>query len=126
MINIHLNGEARQVPEGLTLAALLDWLHLPADRMAVERNLEIVPRGQWNQTMIGEGDRLEVVQFVGEQFGEESDKYETPWFRGVGDSRYKLVPSLYRTRAGREKYADDELRNEFARSVASRRGARAP
>ena len=65
MINIHLNGEARQVPEGLTLAALLDWLHLPADRLAVERNLEIVPRGQWDQTMIGEGDRLEVVQFVG-------------------------------------------------------------
>jgi len=65
MINIHLNGEARQVPEGLTLAALLDWLHLPGDRVAVERNLEIVPRGQWDQTMIGEGDRLEVVQLVG-------------------------------------------------------------
>jgi thiamine biosynthesis protein ThiS len=65
LINIHLNGEARQAPEGLTLLALLDWLQLPTDRVAVERNLEIVPRSQWGETTIGEGDRLEVVRFVG-------------------------------------------------------------
>jgi len=65
LISIHLNGEARQVPEDITLAALVDWLELPADRVAVERNLEIVPRNQWSETMIGEGDRLEVVHFVG-------------------------------------------------------------
>ncbi len=65
MINIHLNGEARQVPESLTLLALLDWLQLPGDRVAVELNLEIVPRGQWGETTIAEGDRLEVVHFVG-------------------------------------------------------------
>ena len=65
MISIHVNGEARQVPEGLTLASLLHWLQLPADRVAVERNLGIVPRSQWTETMIGEGDRLEVVHFVG-------------------------------------------------------------
>lgn len=72
MINIRLNGEARQVPEGLTLRALLDWLQLPGDRVAVELNLEIVPRGQWAETTIAEGDRLEVVHFVGggrEDFG---------------------------------------------------------
>ena len=65
MISIHLNGEARQVPEDLTLASLVEWLELPGDRIAVERNLEIVPRNQWSETMIGEGDRLEVVHFVG-------------------------------------------------------------
>jgi thiamine biosynthesis protein ThiS len=65
LISIHPNGEARQVPEDITLAALVGWLELPADRVAVERNLEIVPRNQWNETMIGEGDRLEVVHFVG-------------------------------------------------------------
>jgi thiamine biosynthesis protein ThiS len=65
LINIHVNGEARQVPRGLTLLALLDWLQLPADRVAVERNLAIVPRSQWGETTIGEGDRLEVVHFVG-------------------------------------------------------------
>jgi thiamine biosynthesis protein ThiS len=53
------------VPDDLTLASLVDWLRLPADRVAVERNLEIVPRNQWTETTIGEGDHLEVVHFVG-------------------------------------------------------------
>jgi thiamine biosynthesis protein ThiS len=65
LIPIQLNGEAREVPEGLTLAALLDWLKLPADRVAVERNLEIVPRDNWLATDIHVGDCLEVVHFVG-------------------------------------------------------------
>ena len=53
------------MPAGLTVAALLDFLRLPADRVAVERNLEIVSRRQWNETLIETGDRLEVVHFVG-------------------------------------------------------------
>ena len=65
MINIHLNGELREVPENLTLTALLDWLKLPADRVAVERNREIAPRSSWAETLIQAGDRLEVVHFVG-------------------------------------------------------------
>lgn len=65
MIRIQLNGEAREVPDGLTLASLLDWLKLPTDRVAVERNLEIVPRDNWTATPIRVGDRLEVVHFVG-------------------------------------------------------------
>jgi thiamine biosynthesis protein ThiS len=65
LISIHLNGELREVPEGLNLAALLEWLKLPADRVAVERNLEIVSRPQWSETIIRADDRLEVVHFVG-------------------------------------------------------------
>jgi thiamine biosynthesis protein ThiS len=65
LINIRLNGELREVPEGLSLAALLDWLKLPADRVAVERNLEIVPRSKWGETIMQASDRLEVVHFVG-------------------------------------------------------------
>ena len=65
MIAISLNGEHREVPENLTLQALLAWLNLPADRVAVERNLEIVPRSLWAETAIHAGDRLEVVHFVG-------------------------------------------------------------
>lgn len=65
MISIFLNGEAREAPEGLTLAELLDWLKLPQDRVAVERNLKIVPRESWAGAVVGEGDRLEIVQFVG-------------------------------------------------------------
>ncbi len=64
-MRIRLNGELREVPEGLSLTALLDWLKLPADRVAVERNLEIVPRDRWAVTAIESGDRLEVVHFVG-------------------------------------------------------------
>jgi thiamine biosynthesis protein ThiS len=44
---------------------LLDWLKLPQDRIAVEYNLEIAPRGRWIDTAIHGGDRLEVVHFVG-------------------------------------------------------------
>ena len=65
MIVISLNGESREVPENLTLQSLLAWLNLPADRVAVERNLEIVPRGLWGETLIYAGDRLELVHFVG-------------------------------------------------------------
>jgi thiamine biosynthesis protein ThiS len=65
LITIHLNGQAQEVPEGLTLAELLDWLKLPADRVAVERNREIVPRDRWSRTPIQPQDRLEVVHFVG-------------------------------------------------------------
>jgi sulfur carrier protein len=65
LITIQLNGEPREVPDGLTLAALVEWLKLPADRVAVEHNLEIVPRKQWPRTPIRAGDRLEVVHFVG-------------------------------------------------------------
>jgi len=64
-MNIQLNGDQRQVPDGLTLAGLLKWLGLPQDRVAVERNLEIVKRAKWSATAIEEGDRLEIVQMVG-------------------------------------------------------------
>ena len=65
MINIHLNGESREVPADLTLAALFEWLKLPADRLAVECNLEIVPRSKWGDLIVQPNDRLEVVHFVG-------------------------------------------------------------
>jgi thiamine biosynthesis protein ThiS len=65
VVTVQLNGELREVPEGLTLAALIEWLKLPCDHVAVERNLEIVPRARWSVTPIQAGDQLEVVNFVG-------------------------------------------------------------
>jgi sulfur carrier protein len=65
LIVISLNGESREVPLNLNLQSLLAWLNLPAERVAVERNLEIVPRRLWATTTILAGDRLEVVHFVG-------------------------------------------------------------
>ncbi|MEJ2009539.1 MAG: sulfur carrier protein ThiS [Acidobacteriota bacterium] len=64
-MTIQLNGEQRDVPDGLTLAGLIEWLDLPADRVAVERNLEVVKRSNWNETRIDRGDRLEIVRMVG-------------------------------------------------------------
>ena len=60
-----LNGEQREFPDGLTLAALVDHLGMKADRVAVELNLEIVPRTKWQDTNLKTGDKLEIVHFVG-------------------------------------------------------------
>ena len=64
-MTLQLNGEQREVPDGLSLTGLVDWLELPADRVAIERNLEVVKRANWNQTRLEEGDRLEIVRMVG-------------------------------------------------------------
>lgn len=64
-INVVVNGEAREIPGGLTVAALLAHLGLGTDRVAVERNLEILPRARWNDTMVEAGDGFEIVHFVG-------------------------------------------------------------
>lgn len=60
-----INGEPRDFPDGLTLAALVAQLGMKADRVAVELNLEIVPRGNWEATQLEDGDKLEIVHFVG-------------------------------------------------------------
>lgn len=65
MISIHLNGEPREVPEGLTLFTLVNWLKLPADRVAIEWNQQVVPKREWDETRVEGGDRLEIVHFVG-------------------------------------------------------------
>jgi thiamine biosynthesis protein ThiS len=64
-MKIYVNGDLREVPENLTLASLLEWLKLPADRVAVELNREIASRSTWADTLIRSEDRLEVVHFVG-------------------------------------------------------------
>jgi thiamine biosynthesis protein ThiS len=64
-IRIEVNGEPREVPNGASVAALLALLGLAAPKVAVERNLEIVPRSAWEATRLVPGDRLEVVHFIG-------------------------------------------------------------
>jgi thiamine biosynthesis protein ThiS len=65
MLRIEVNGEPREVPEGASVADLLRLLNLAAPKVAVERNQEIVPRSAWAATRLSEGDRLEVVHFIG-------------------------------------------------------------
>jgi thiamine biosynthesis protein ThiS len=62
---LHINGEQRDFPDGLTVAALVAQLGMKPDRVAVELNLEIVSRAQWDTTTLKDGDKLEVVHFVG-------------------------------------------------------------
>ncbi|HEV7265714.1 MAG TPA: sulfur carrier protein ThiS [Falsiroseomonas sp.] len=64
-IRVEVNGEPREVPEGASVADLLGLLGLAAPKVAVERNLEIVPRSAWAGIRLAEGDRLEVVHFIG-------------------------------------------------------------
>jgi thiamine biosynthesis protein ThiS len=64
-ITISVNGETRSAQAGASVADLLRELGLDGGRVAIERNLAILPRPQWAQTLVERGDRYEIVQFVG-------------------------------------------------------------
>lgn len=64
-MKVILNGETKECPNGLSLAQFLDFLQLKHDRVAVELNQQIASRGRWSEIALNEGDRLEVVHFVG-------------------------------------------------------------
>ncbi|OAB60072.1 thiamine biosynthesis protein ThiS [Leptolyngbya valderiana BDU 20041] len=64
-ISVTVNGEARTAPAGLSLYGFLDHLGLDPRKVAVERNLEIAPRSQYDAIRIEPDDRLEIVHFVG-------------------------------------------------------------
>lgn len=60
-----INGETREIPDGLNVAQLLGHLGIAADRVAIERNRDILPRAQWNGTAVQASDSYEIVHFVG-------------------------------------------------------------
>ncbi|MEQ8767412.1 MAG: sulfur carrier protein ThiS [Planctomycetota bacterium] len=64
-MKVHVNGECREVPDGSCLEDLLEHLELRASRIAVELNREIVPRTRFSEQTLRDGDRLEIVTFVG-------------------------------------------------------------
>jgi len=64
-MKLQINGEPRDFNPPLTLAGLVKELGMKADRVAVELNRSIVARDQWVKTSLAEGDRLEIVHFVG-------------------------------------------------------------
>jgi sulfur carrier protein len=63
-MKIVINGQ-EQTYAPITLAELVEQLGMKQDRVAVELNRNIVPRSQWQETNLAEGDRLEIVHFVG-------------------------------------------------------------
>ena len=64
-LGIRVNGEQRRVPGGISIAAMLGELGLDPQRVAVERNLAIVPRSTLGDVSVEDGDAYEIVHFVG-------------------------------------------------------------
>ncbi len=64
-ICIQLNGEKRSFDASLSVSELLVFLDLPLEKIAVERNREIVPRSLFATTTIDDGDQLEIIHFIG-------------------------------------------------------------
>ena len=65
MIEIVINGKSRQVSQHTSLQELLRSLELKGDRVAVELNRKLVRREDWEQVLLCQNDRLEIVHFVG-------------------------------------------------------------
>ncbi len=64
-MQVVLNGENRVLTPGLSVAGLLQELGIEGRKVAVERNLEIVPKSTFATTLLADGDRLEIVHFIG-------------------------------------------------------------
>lgn len=89
-MTLTINGEPRDFSDGLTLSVLVAQLGMKPDRVAVELNLKIVPRPEWERTMLKHGDKLEIVHFVGggsggadaklpPEQGQEQEKSQQDW-----------------------------------------------
>jgi sulfur carrier protein len=64
-MKVFINGEQREVPDGLTLEAMVEHLSLPERRMAIELNETVVRKKDWDNLRINNDDRIEIVHFVG-------------------------------------------------------------
>jgi thiamine biosynthesis protein ThiS len=64
-MTVVINGERREVPDGLNVTALLAHLRVSEGRVAVERNLDILPRARWQETQVQPNDSFEIVHLVG-------------------------------------------------------------
>ncbi|OIQ95106.1 thiazole synthase [mine drainage metagenome] len=104
-MNITLNGESRALDGSVTVEALLADLGLDRSKVAVERNLEIVPKSAYGQTGLEDGDRLEIVHFIGGGSGDD-----------VIDSPLVVAGKSYRSRllVGTGRYKDFD---ETARAI---------
>ncbi|HKX22307.1 MAG TPA: sulfur carrier protein ThiS [Rhizorhapis sp.] len=93
-VSVRINGEHRRVRQGITLAELAGELGLAPEKVAVERNLEVVPRSTLRQVAVEDGDELEIVHFVGGGDTGADDGWEVAGKRFtsrliVGTGKYK-------------------------------------
>jgi thiazole synthase len=77
-LTVTINGEARKLDTATSVCALIASLGIDPMKIAVERNLEIVPRSQYDAVMVGEGDRLEIVHFIGGGNAPTNDPSDKP------------------------------------------------
>ena len=106
-IQLRINGEHRRVMDGLTIAQLAEELGLDPAKVAVERNLEVVPRSTLGQVRVEDGDELEIVHFVGG--GDHGVSV------GMDDDSWSVAGRTFRSRliVGTGKYKD------FAQNAAA-------
>jgi thiazole synthase len=99
-VSITVNGEHKRVTAGLTIAQLAEELGLVPAKLAVERNLEVVPRSTLNEVIVEDGDELEIVHFVG---GGDHGK-------PVDEDSWTVAGKTFRSRliVGTGKYKDFE------------------
>lgn len=64
-MTVIINGESQEIPDGLSVAALLGHLGMKPERVAIERNRDILPRARWAETPVQPRDSFEIVQLVG-------------------------------------------------------------
>jgi len=64
-MQVVVNGTEQEVPSGTNLSQLLDRLKIQPERVAVEVNLKVIHRQQYNQVSLNEGDQIEIIGFVG-------------------------------------------------------------
>ena len=64
-ISVQVNGEARSIAEGSSIADMLREIGIDPHKVAVEHNLEVVPRSTLGEVQVGDGDAFEIVHFVG-------------------------------------------------------------
>jgi len=111
-ITIMVNGEHRRVAAGMTIAGLAHELGLVAEKVAVERNLEVVPRSTLGQVVLEDGDELEIVHFVG---GGDHPAGGADHAATMNEDRWTVAGRSFRSRliVGTGKYKD------FAQNAAA-------
>lgn len=64
-MTVVINGQSREIPDNLNVAALIEHLGMKLDRVALERNRDILPRARWKETQVQANDSFEIVHLVG-------------------------------------------------------------
>ena len=106
-MNITINGENRAVDEPTSVAGLLENLGFDTRKVAVERNLEIVPKSTYADVPLGDGDRLEIVHFIG---GGAPEGAAPPQSDPLSDDTFEVAGRTLKSRliVGTGKYRDFE------------------